>query len=96
MPLLDVFWTLLMFFLFLAWISLIFTIFRDIFRTEMGGLAKAIWVLFLIVLPFLGVLIYLIVHGHDMQNRVKHRKNMGIGASRGSLYTDLGAPPPTN
>lgn len=96
MPLLDVFWTLLLFFLFLAWISLIFTIFGDIFRSDMTGFTKAMWVLFLIILPFVGALIYLLIHGHEMQNRVKRRRNIGMGASRGSLYTDLGVPPPTN
>ena len=82
MPLLDVFWTMLMFFLFLAWISLLITMFADVFRSDMGGFAKGLWVLFLIVLPFLGVLIYLIVHGDDMHNRVQHRTNIGIGANR--------------
>ncbi len=69
MPLLDLFWTMLWFFLFFAWIWLLITIFADIFRSEMSGWGKAGWVLFVIVLPFLGVLIYLIAHGGDMQNR---------------------------
>lgn len=71
--LLDVFWAMLWFFLFFVWIWLLITIFADIFRSEMGGFAKAMWVLFVIVLPFLGVLIYLIANGDDMQNRaLKH------------------------
>ena len=69
MPLLDIFWTLLWFFLFIAWIWLLISIFGDIFRSEMSGWGKAGWVLFVIILPFLGVLIYLIAHGDDMQNR---------------------------
>ena len=69
MPLLDLFWTLLWFFLFIAWIWLLIAIFADIFRNEMSGWGKAGWVFFVIILPFLGVLIYLIAHGDDMQNR---------------------------
>ena len=70
MPLLDLFWAMLWFFLFFAWIWLLITVFIDIFRSDdMGGWAKAFWVIFVIILPLLGVLIYLIVHGKDMQNR---------------------------
>ena len=69
MPLLDLFWAMLWFFLFFVWIWLLISIFADIFRSQMGGFAKAMWILFVIVLPFLGVLIYLIANGDDMQNR---------------------------
>lgn len=69
MPLLDLFWTMLWFFLFIAWISLLISILVDIFRSDMGGFGKALWVVFVIILPFLGVLIYLIAHGGDMQKR---------------------------
>lgn len=69
MPLLDVLWAMLWFFLFVVWIWLLITIFVDIFRSEMSGFAKALWVLFVIVLPLLGVLIYLIANGDDMRNR---------------------------
>ena len=69
MPLLDLFWAMLWFFLFFIWIWLLISIFADIFRSEIGGFSKALWVLFVIVVPLLGVLIYLIVHGDDMQKR---------------------------
>jgi hypothetical protein len=69
MPLLDLFWTMLWFFLFIMWIWLLISIFSDIFRREMSGWAKAGWVFFLIVLPLLGALIYLIANGGDMQAR---------------------------
>ena len=69
MPLLDLFWTMLWLFLFFVWIWLLISIFSDIFRRDMSGWAKAGWVLFLIVLPLLGALIYLIVNGGDMQAR---------------------------
>jgi hypothetical protein len=70
MGLFDIFWSMLWFFMFIIWIWLLITIFADIFRNkEMSGIAKAAWILFVIITPFLGVLIYLIVHGNDMQER---------------------------
>jgi hypothetical protein len=57
------------FFLFIMWIWLVITIFIDIFQTDMSGWAKAGWTIFVIFLPFLGVLVYLIVNGSDMQQR---------------------------
>ncbi|MET0143853.1 MAG: SHOCT domain-containing protein [Ilumatobacteraceae bacterium] len=69
-PILGLFWTMLILFLWIAWIILLFRVFVDIFRNhKMGGLAKALWSIFVIVVPFLGVLVYLIAHGHDMQER---------------------------
>ncbi len=69
MPLLDLFWSMLWFFMFFLWIWLLITVFADIFRSEISGWGKAGWVLFVVILPFLGVLIYLIANGDDMQNR---------------------------
>jgi hypothetical protein len=69
MPLLDLFWTILYIFVLFAWIWLLVAVFGDIFRSDMGGWGKAGWTIFVIVLPLLGVLIYLIVHGGDMQDR---------------------------
>ncbi len=69
-PLLGVFWTMLWFFLFFIWIWLLITIFADIFRNhEMSGVVKTLWVIFVIVLPFLGILLYLIFNGKGMQER---------------------------
>ncbi len=71
-PLLNVFWTMLEFFLFFLWIWLLIIIFGDIFRShDMGGFAKAIWVLFVIIIPYLGVLIYLIARGGSMHERAE-------------------------
>ena len=69
MPLLDLLWAMLLFFLFIIWIWLLITIFIDIFRSDMSGWAKAAWVIFVIILPLLGVLIYLIAQGKNMQAR---------------------------
>ena len=68
-PILGVFWSMFIFFLFFAWLMLLFRVFADIFRSDMGGFAKAIWSIFVIIVPFLGVLIYVIAHGDGMRNR---------------------------
>ena len=69
-PLLGLFWTFLWFFIWIAWIVLLFRVFADLFRNhEMSGWGKALWSIFVILVPFLGVLVYLIAHGHDMQKR---------------------------
>ena len=70
MPLLDLFWAMLWFFLFFVWIWLLITVFADIFRSDdLSGWGKALWVLFVIILPYLGVLVYLIARGKSMQER---------------------------
>ena len=69
-PVLDAFLTMLYFFLFIIWIWLLIIVFMDIFRSrDLGGLAKALWVIFIIILPFLGVLVYLIARGGKMHER---------------------------
>ena len=69
-PVLDAFLTMLYFFLFIIWIYLLIMVFVDVFRShDMGGWAKALWVIFVIVLPFLGVFVYLIARGSKMQER---------------------------
>jgi hypothetical protein len=68
--LLDVFFSMLYFFLFFVWIMLLFRIFADIFRDkEASGFSKVLWILFLIVLPFLGAFIYIIAKGGSMAQR---------------------------
>lgn len=70
MPLLDLFWAMLWFFMFFVWIWLLISLFSDIFRSEdLGGWGKAGWTIFIIILPFLGVLVYLIARGKSMQER---------------------------
>lgn len=67
--LLNIFWVMLWFFLFFIWIWLLISVFGDIMRSNKSGGAKALWILFVLVTPYLGVLIYLIVNGGDMQTR---------------------------
>ena len=69
-PLADLFGTMLGFFLLIIWLWLLIIVFSDIFRShDLGGGAKALWVIFVIILPFLGIFIYLIARGGKMQER---------------------------
>ena len=71
-PLADLFGTMLGIFVFLIWFWLLVIIFGDIFRSrDMSGGVKAIWVLFVIILPFLGILVYLIARGGKMHERAE-------------------------
>jgi hypothetical protein len=64
----QVFWSMLWFFLFFIWIWLLIIVFSDVFRShDLSGVAKAIWVIFIILLPYIGVFVYLIARGHKMQ-----------------------------
>jgi hypothetical protein len=69
-PLLDVFWTTMIFFLWVIWFWLLITVFADIFRRhDMSGWVKTLWIVFVIVLPYLGVFVYFISQGRDMAER---------------------------
>jgi hypothetical protein len=69
-PVLDAFLTMLYFFLFIIWIWLLIMVFIDIFRSrDLSGGAKALWVIFVIIIPLLGVLVYLIARGSKMHER---------------------------
>jgi len=69
-PFLDVFWTMLVFFAWVIWFWLLITVFADLFRRhDISGWGKAGWTLFVIVLPFLGVFVYLIAQGQHMAER---------------------------
>jgi hypothetical protein len=63
----DAFWTMLWFFLFFIWIWLLISVFSDIFRSDdLSGMSKALWTIFVVVLPYLGVFVYLIARGQKM------------------------------
>ena len=68
-PFMDVLWSMIIFFCWVAWIWLLILVFSDLFRRDISGWAKAAWCVFLIILPFLGVLIYLIANGSGMAKR---------------------------
>lgn len=69
-PLLEVFWTILIFFGFVVWIWILFTVFGDLFRRQdIGGWGTAAWIVFVVVLPFLGVFVYVIAEHKGMGER---------------------------
>jgi len=69
-PFLDLMWTMVVFFLWILWFWLLFTVFADIFRRhDLSGWGKAAWLIFAIVLPFLGVFVYLITQNVGMTER---------------------------
>jgi hypothetical protein len=69
-PFLNIFWTILIFFAWVAWIWIAITVLIDLFRRrDLSGWAKALWVVFVIVLPFLGVLVYLLLYHDGMADR---------------------------
>ena len=96
-PLLNAFWTILEFFLLVLWIWLLIVVFIDIFRSaDLSGGAKALWVLFVIILPLLGVLIYLIARGGKMHERAVAQARAQDAALRQYVQqTAVSAPPST-
>jgi len=69
-PFLDVFWSMIIFFFWVIWIWIVITVLIDIFRRrDIGGFSKALWVIFVVILPWLGVLIYLIAQHDGMRER---------------------------
>lgn len=73
-PLLNIFWTMFEFFLWVIWIWLIVMVIFDIFRSrDLSGWAKALWTLFVVVIPLIGVLVYLIARGGTMHERATQR-----------------------
>jgi hypothetical protein len=79
-PFLDIVWTMLIFFAWVIWFSLLFRIFGDLFRRDdLSGWGKTGWIIALILLPFLGVFIYLISHGDDMARRDAQRAQAAQG-----------------
>jgi hypothetical protein len=69
-PLLEVIWTIIVFFSWLIWIWIVISVLSDLFRRhDIGGGGKALWVIFVILVPFIGVLVYLIAQGQPMAER---------------------------
>jgi hypothetical protein len=76
-PVLSIFWTLLEFFFFFLWIWLAISVFADIFRShDIGGGTKALWAIFIVLLPYLGVFAYLIFRGGSMQERAANQATL--------------------
>ena len=77
-PFLDIFWTMLIFFAWVIWFWILITVFADLFRRhDIGGGSKVLWMIFVIIVPFLGVFIYLLVNHQGMADRnVKQVESM--------------------
>ena len=82
---LDVLWWMIAFFAFVIWFWLLITVFGDIFRRhDTGGFAKTLWIIFIIILPFLGVFIYLIAQHQGMAER--NMKSMQAAQAQQEAY----------
>ena len=92
----EVFWSFLWFFMFFIWIWLLVIFFTDIFRShDLSGWAKALWVIFIVVLPFLGILVYLITRGHKMQEHALEAAKQQDDAMRQYVQQAAGSAPST-
>jgi ABC-type multidrug transport system fused ATPase/permease subunit len=79
----QMFWSILWFTLFFIWIWILIAVFADIFRSpDLGGWAKALWVIFVILLPYLGVFVYLIARGHKMSEHAAQQAQAQEAAMR--------------
>jgi Phospholipase_D-nuclease N-terminal/Short C-terminal domain len=92
----QVFWSMLWFFMFFIWIWLLITVFSDIFRShDIGGFAKAIWVIFVIVIPYFGVFVYLIARGHKMHEHAVEAMEAQQAANKAYIQQAAGTTPST-
>ena len=90
----QVLWSLIWLTLFIVWIWLLIGVFADIFRShDMGGFAKALWVIFVIFFPYLGVFVYLIARGHGMAQRGLERAQAADAAQRAYVRSVAGSAP---
>jgi hypothetical protein len=87
-PLLDIFWTTLEFFIWILWIFLLVRIFIDVFRSpDLTGWVRAGWTVVLMLVPFIGVLVYLVVRGSQM-----HLREAQQGHANADTFQRLGGP----
>lgn len=90
----QVFLSMLWFFLFFIWIWLLIVVFGDIFRSpDLGGWGKALWTIFVIFLPYLGVLVYLIARGHKMHEHAMDAAAAQDKAMRSYIQQAAGTAP---
>ena len=88
----QVLWSMLWFFCFFIWIWLLIVVFADIFRShDLSGLAKALWTIFVIVLPYLGVFVYLIARGGKMHERAARQAQAQDAAAHQYIQSVAGA-----
>jgi type VI protein secretion system component VasK len=91
-PLLNVFWTMFEFFLWVIWIWILIWVFIDIFRShDLSGWAKALWFIFVLFIPLIGVLVYLIARGGKMQERAAQQAQQQDEAARAYIQQAAGS-----
>jgi hypothetical protein len=94
-PLVGVFWTMVMLFLWVAWFSALFSVIADIFRSDdLGGAAKAAWTVAVILVPIIGLVIYMLTRGEGMQRRhwaAAQSQRADMDAQIRSMATSSGA-----
>jgi membrane protein implicated in regulation of membrane protease activity len=92
-PLLGAFWTILEIFLWVIWIWILIYVFIDIFRShDLSGWAKALWFIFVLFIPLVGVLVYLIVRGGSMQERAQQQARQADAETRAYIQQAAGSP----
>jgi hypothetical protein len=92
-PLLGAFWTILEIFLWVIWIWILIYVFIDIFRShDLSGFAKALWFIFVLFIPLIGVLVYLIVRGGSMQERAQQQARQADADTRAYIQQAAGSP----
>ena len=91
-PILGAFWTIFIIFLWVIWFWILITIFIDLFRShDLSGWAKALWFIFILLLPLIGVLVYLIVRGGSMQSRMQRQAQQDDQAFRAYVQDAAGS-----
>ncbi len=92
-PLLGAFWTIFEIFLWIIWIWILIYVFIDIFRShDLSGWAKALWFVFVLFIPLIGVLVYLIARGGEMQQRAQQQAQQQDQEARRYIQEAAGAP----
>ena len=93
-PLLSIFWTMLEFFLWVIWIWILIMVFIDIFRShDLSGWAKALWFLFVLFIPLIGVLVYLIARGGKMHERAARQARQQDAEARAYIQQAAASSP---
>ena len=93
-PLLNLFWTMLEFFLWVIWIWILIMVFIDIFRShDLGGFAKALWFLFVLFIPLIGVLVYLIARGGKMHEHAAQQAQQQDAEARAYIQQAAASSP---
>jgi hypothetical protein len=96
-PLLGAFWTILEIFLWVIWIWILIYVFIDIFRShDLSGWAKALWFLFVLIIPLIGVLVYLIARGGKMQEHAVQEAQQQDQEARSYIQQAAGSPSPAD